>query len=167
MRSFAVVAIVGAAFAFLAGPVLAQRTPDALATSDGKLTVTPVASGLANPWALAFLPDDRMLVTERPGRLRIVGRGSKLSVPVAGLPKIFVRGQGGLHDVIIDRDYTKNRTIYFCYAAPDGSGGQTALARARLADEGTPRLEEVREIFRQEGPASNSNHFGCRIVQTR
>jgi glucose/arabinose dehydrogenase len=167
MRSFAVVAVVGAACAFLAGPVLAQRTPDALATSDGKLTVTPVASGLANPWALAFLPDDRMLVTERPGRLRIVGRGSKLSVPVAGLPKIFVRGQGGLHDVIIDRDYTKNRTIYFCYAAPDGSGGQTALARARLADEGTPRLEEVREIFRQEGPASNSNHFGCRIVQTR
>jgi glucose/arabinose dehydrogenase len=131
------------------------------------LTVETVAGGLANPWAFAFLPDGRMLVTERPGRLRIVARGGNPSPPVAGLPPVFARGQGGLHDVILDRDFTKNGTIYLCFAMPVGGGGQTALARARLVDGSPPRLDDVKVIFQQEGPPSSGNHFGCRIVQAR
>ena len=131
------------------------------------LTVETVASGLAFPWAIAFLPDGRMLVTERAGRLRIVAKGGKLSPPVAGVPQVFARGQGGLHDVIVDRDFAKNNTIYFCFAMPVSGGGQTALARARLVDGNPPRLDDVKVIFQQEGPPSSGNHFGCRIVQAR
>jgi glucose/arabinose dehydrogenase len=127
--------------------------------------VETVARGLSNPWAVAFLPDGRMLVTERPGRLRIVSKEGRASAPVGGVPRVFARGQGGLHDVILDRDYARNNVIYFCFAAPVGGGGQTALARARLVDEGTPRLDDVKTIFQQEGPPSSGNHYGCRIVQ--
>jgi glucose/arabinose dehydrogenase len=134
-------------------------------SSAGDIRVETVAGGLSHPWALAFLPDQRMLVTERPGRMRIVTRDGKLSPSLAGVPKVFARSQGGLHDVALDRGYAQNQTIYVCYAEPVGSGGRTALARARLVDEGTPRLEEVKVIFQQEGPLSSGNHFGCRIVQ--
>ena len=75
-------------------------------------------------------------------------------------------GQGGLLDVVLDRDYAQNQTIYFCYADPVNGGGRTALARARLIDEGAPRLDDVKVIFRQDGPLSRGMHFGCRIVQT-
>ncbi len=131
------------------------------------LTVETVASGLANPWSIAFLPDGRMLVTERPGRLRIVARGGSVSPPLDGVPQVFARGQGGLHDVILDRDFAKNGTIYFCFATPVSGGGQTALARARLITGTPPRLDDVKVIFQQEGPPSSGNHFGCRIVQAR
>jgi len=131
------------------------------------LTVEAVASGLANPWAIAFLPDGRMLVTERAGRLRLVAKGGTLSPPIAGLPEIYARGQGGLHDVIVDRDFAKNGTIYFCFAMPVSGGGQTALARARLVDGNPPRLDGVKVIFQQDGSPSSGNHFGCRIVQAR
>lgn len=133
----------------------------------GNLAVETVASGLANPWAIAFLPDGRMLVTERPGRLRIVAKGGNLSPPLDGVPQVFARGQGGLHDVIIDREFAKNGVIYFCFAMPVSGGAQTALARARLVDGNPPRLDGVKVIFRQEGPPSSGNHFGCRIVQAR
>jgi glucose/arabinose dehydrogenase len=106
-----------------------------------------------------------MLVTERPGRLRIVGKDGKFSRPLAGLPKVFARDQGGLLDVALDRDYGSNQTIYFCFAEPSGRGARTALARARLRDADPPRLDEVRVIFRQQGPLSRGQHFGCRIVQ--
>jgi aldose sugar dehydrogenase len=132
----------------------------------GEFTVETVAKGLDHPWALAFLADGRMLVTERPGRMRIVAKDGKLSPALAGIPKVFAAGQGGLHDVALDRDYGQNHTIYFCYAEPAGAGARTALARARLMDEGTPRLDALEVIFRQEGPLSSGNHFGCRIVQT-
>jgi aldose sugar dehydrogenase len=130
----------------------------------GDVAVETVAKGLDHPWALAFLPDGRMLATERPGRVRIVARDGKLSPALAGVPKVFAASQGGLHDVILDRDFGQNRTIYFCYAEPAGNGARTALARARLMDEGTPRLDAVEVIFRQDGPLSSGNHFGCRIV---
>ena len=137
------------------------------ASAADNLTVETVASGLAYPWAIAFLPDGRMLVTERAGRLRIVAKGGNLSPPVEGVPQVFARGQGGLHDVILDRDFANNNTIYFCFAMPVSGGGQTALARARLVDGNPPRLDGVKVIFQQDGSPSSGNHFGCRIVQAR
>jgi glucose/arabinose dehydrogenase len=135
-------------------------------SSAGDLIVDTAAGGLSYPWSLAFLPDGRMLVTERPGRMRLVTRDGQLSAPLAGVPKVFAQSQGGLLDVALDRDHAQNRTIYFCYAEPVGSGGRTALASARLVEEGRARLDDVSVIFRQEGPLSSGNHFGCRIVQT-
>jgi aldose sugar dehydrogenase len=132
-------------------------------SSAGPIQVETVADGLQHPWGLAFLPDGRMLVTERPGRMRVVTPDGKVSAPVAGMPKVFARGQGGLLDVAVDRGFSRNRIIYFCYAEPSDSGARTTLARARLADE--PYVENLRVIFRQEGPLSTGNHFGCRIVQ--
>ncbi len=142
-------------------------------SSAGNLVVETVARGLDHPWAIAFLPDGRMLVTERPGRMRIVTKDGRLSPALAGVPSVFASGQGGLLDVALDRGYGANQTIYFCYAEPAGGGARTALARARLLlDEGTPdsapriRLDDVKVIFRQEGPLSSGGHFGCRIAQT-
>jgi glucose/arabinose dehydrogenase len=139
--------------------------PQSFRSSAGNLTVETVASGIVNPWALAFLPDGRVLVTERAGRLRIVGKDGTLSPALPGVPQVFARGQGGLHDVVLDRDYAQNNTIYFCFAEPVQGGARTALARARLLDQATPGLDEVQVIFRQEGPLSSGNHFGCRIAQ--
>jgi glucose/arabinose dehydrogenase len=134
-------------------------------SSAGTLSVETIATGLQYPWSLSFLPDGRMLVTERPGRMRIVTQDGRRSPPVAGLPKVFASGQGGLLDVAVDRNFSQNRTIYFCFADPAPAGARTSMARARLVDEATPYLEDVRTIFRQEGPLSSGNHFGCRIVQ--
>ena len=136
-------------------------------SSAGEIAVETVAGGLSHPWALAFLPDGRMLVTERPGRLRIVTRDGKLTAPLAGLPRVSASGQGGLHDVVLDRDFAQNRTIYFCYAEAADGGARTSMARARLVDESPPRLDEVKVIFRQDGPLSSGRHFGCRIAQTQ
>jgi glucose/arabinose dehydrogenase len=98
--------------------------------------------------------------------MRIAARDGKLSPPLAGVPKVMASGQGGLLDVVLDRGHAQNGTIYFCFAEPAGGGGRTTLASARLIDEATPRLDDVKTIFRQEGPLSSGNHFGCRIVQT-
>ncbi len=124
-----------------------------------------VASGLEHPWAIAFLPDGRMLVTERPGRLRIVTRDGTLSPPVAGVPLVNTQKQSGLLDVVLDRDFANNRTIYFCFAEPVDGGGRTALARARFVEETVAKLVDVELIFRQDGPPSTGNHYGCRIAQ--
>jgi glucose/arabinose dehydrogenase len=131
----------------------------------GDITVETVAGGLINPWSLAFLPDGRLLVTERPGRMRIVTRDGKLSPPISGVPQVYASGQGGLHDVVLDRAFAQNQTIYFCFAEPAGSGARTALARGKLVDGAVPRVDDVKVIFHQEGPLSSGNHFGCRIVQ--
>jgi aldose sugar dehydrogenase len=135
-------------------------------SSVGGLAVQTAAKGLDHPWALAFLPDGRMLVTERRGRMRIVGKDGTLSPALTGVPTVFASGQGGLHDVVLDRSFAQNHTIYFCYAEPVEGRARTALARARLIDEGTARIDAVEVIFRQAGPLSSGNHFGCRIVQT-
>ena len=160
MRTMLIAAVAGG---LLATDAAAQTFP----SSAGNLAVQTVARGLVNPWSLAFLPDNRMLVTERPGRLRIVTPDGKLSPPLAGVPGVRASGQGGLHDVVLDRDFIANRTIYFCFAEPASGGGRTAMARARLADGEAPGLEDVKVIFRQEGPLSSGNHYGCRIVQGR
>src|SRR5688572_2817247 len=99
----------------LASPVQAQQV---FKSDLGNIRVETVVSGLSNPWALAFLPDGRMLVTERGGHMRIATREGKLSPPLDGVPKVFSQNQGGLLDVILDREFTTNRTIYFCYSDP-------------------------------------------------
>ena len=133
-------------------------------SSAGELEVQTFASGLVHPWALAFLPDGKMLVTERPGRMRIVSAEGQLSAPLKNVPEVWASGQGGLLDVIADRNFAQNRTIFFCYAERTNGGGRTAVARARLNEAGG-RLDETKVIFRQEGPLSSGNHYGCRIAQ--
>ena len=134
------------------------------ASSAGQLEVQTAASGLVHPWSLAFLPDGRMLVTERPGRMRIVTAEGQLSSPLKGVPEVWASGQGGLLDVIVDKSYAQNNTVYFCFAERTAGGGRTAVARAKLND-ANGRLDDVKIIFRQEGPLSSGNHYGCRIVQ--
>src|ERR1700709_2479611 len=133
-------------------------------SSAGQLEVTTIASGLVNPWSLGFLPDGRMLVTERPGRIRIVTAEGQLSPPLKGVPEVFASGQGGLLDIAIDKSYAQNKTIYFCFAERTSGGGPPAAARAKRND-GNGRLDDLKIIFRQEGPLSSGNHYGCRIVQ--
>lgn len=128
-----------------------------------------IVAGLDHPWALAFLPEGRMLVTERPGRLRVIEADGTLRAPVSGVPDVVAQGQGGLLDVIVDSGFAHNRTIYFCFAQPaadGGAGNSTALARARLSDT-RDRLEDVRVIFSQQPKYASSAHFGCRIVEAR
>ena len=136
----------------------------------GALAASPkvevVASGLQNPWGLAFIGDGRMLVTERPGRMRVVQPDGQVGAPLAGLPAVEAVGQGGLLDVVTDRDFARNRTLYFCYAEPAGqgaSGSSTALASARLSDD-LSRLEAVKVLFSQKPKLVSRAHFGCRIV---
>ena len=133
-------------------------------SSAGQLDVQTFASGLVHPWALAFLSDGKMLVTERPGRMRIVSAEGQLSPPLKNVPEVWASGQGGLLDVIVDKSFAQNRTIFFCYSERTGGGGHTAVARAKL-DDGSGRLDEMKVIFRQEGPPSSGNHHGCRIAQ--
>ena len=125
-----------------------------------------VAGGLEHPWALAFLPDGRFLVTERPGRMRVVNAQGRLSPPLPGVPAVAARGQGGLLDVVLDSAFASNRTLYFCYSEPGQGGNSTAMARARLVADDS-RLEDVRVIFSARPKVSSNMHFGCRIVEAR
>ncbi|MCU0621260.1 MAG: PQQ-dependent sugar dehydrogenase [Gemmatimonadales bacterium] len=131
----------------------------------GSARVTVVASGLDNPWGIAFLPDGRALVTERPGRLRTLGPDGALSAPIAGVPAVAATGQGGLLDVALDPDFATNRTIYLSFSEP-GEGGTagTAVARAVLGSAG---LEQVRVIYRQEPKVKSPGHYGSRLVFAR
>jgi glucose/arabinose dehydrogenase len=130
----------------------------------GALRAEVVAKGLEHPWGLAFIDNGRMLVTERPGRLRLVQPTGEFGAPVTGLPKIDAGGQGGLLDVIVDTRFARNRTIYFCYSEPGTSGNSTALASARLSEDGR-QLEKVKTLFSQRSKVGSSAHFGCRIVE--
>lgn len=125
-----------------------------------------VARGLENPWAVAFIGEGRMLVTERPGRMRVVSANGQLGEPLAGVPPVVAQGQGGLLDVITDRDFARNRTIYFCYAEPaaSGSANSTAMASAVLSADARS-MEQVRVIFSQKPKYASRLHFGCRIAQ--
>jgi glucose/arabinose dehydrogenase len=133
-------------------------------SKQGPIRLVQVARGLEHPWSLAFLPDGRMLVTERPGRLRIVTADGTISQPLTGVPAVFATGQGGLLDVVLAPDFAQSRTIYLSYAEPGDGGAGTAVARARLGDAG---LTEVRVIFRQSPKVSGGAHFGSRIVPAR
>lgn len=123
-----------------------------------------LASGLEHPWGLAFLPDGRFLVTERPGRLRVVAADGRVQPPVRGLPAVAAGGQGGLLDLVLDAGFTHNRRLYFCFSEPAGEGNSTALARATLSPDASA-LQDVKVIFSQLPKVASNLHFGCRIVQ--
>ena len=163
-----VTASLTAAIVLLASLVIATGTRGqsaSFASSAGQLDVETIAGGLNHPWGMAFLPDGRILVTERPGRMRIATRDGQLSPPLGGVPDVWASGQGGLLDVATDTSFAENRTIYFCYAERTSGGGRTAVARAKLIDANPSRLDDVKVIFRQDGPLSSGNHYGCRIAQ--
>jgi len=127
-----------------------------------------VARDLVHPWGLAFLPGGRFLVTERPGRLRVVDAQGQMGPPVTGVPAVAAQGQGGLLDVVIDSDFAQNRTVYLCYSEPDALSARTnstGLASGRLSADGT-RLDQVRVLFSQRPKVASSAHFGCRIVES-
>lgn len=128
------------------------------------IRVDTVASGLAHPWSLAFLPDGRMLVTERPGRMRIVSSTGEVSAPLKGLPAVAARGQGGLLDVVLAPDFEKSQELFWSYAEPRTNGSGTSVARGRLVGES---LENVKVIFRQTPAVESSGHFGSRLVFAR
>jgi glucose/arabinose dehydrogenase len=154
--------------AVLAAPSQAQETGAAMASAKVNFTVATMATGLENPWSLAFMPDGRKLITERPGRLRILDQNGKLSPPVAGLPEVAAFGQGGMLDVVLAPDYATSRRIYFSYAEPRGAVNGTAVAHGRLvADKGAARLEDVTVIFRMEPGRGGGFHFGARIAFAR
>ncbi len=142
---------------------LATPSPQPQSTA-GVVTVETVARGLVNPWALAFLPDGRILVTERPGRLRIVGVDGTLSPPVTGVPEVYASGQGGLLDVALDPAFETTRVIYLSYAEAGEGGAGTAVARGTL--EGNA-LTGVQVIYRQRPKVRGSGHFGSRLVFAR
>ncbi len=151
--------------AVLAASGVAQAADPIISSSAGSLTIQTVASGLVNPWSLAFLPDGRMLVTERPGRMRIVAHNGQLSPALGNVPKVYAQSQAGLMDVLLARDFDRTHTIFVCYAEPADGGGRIAVLRARLIEDETPRLEAASVIFRQQGPVSRGLNIGCRMVQ--
>jgi aldose sugar dehydrogenase len=139
----------------------APRSPTP-APVDAPFRVVTVARGLEHPWGFAFLPDGSLLVTERPGRLRIVARDGRLSAPLQGVPAVFARGQGGLLDVTLHPRFADSRLVFLSYAepGPQGTAG-TAVARGRLGETG---LDDVRVIYRQEPKVTATLHFGSRLV---
>ena len=146
-------------------PASAEQTR-APAAERTAVKVETFASGLEHPWGLQFLPDGRLLVTERPGRMRLVSRDGAMSPPIDGVPKVSAVGQGGLLDVALAPDFARTREVYFSYAEPrDGSTNGTSLARAKLdlTDTGG-RLSDVTVIFRQQPSYASNHHFGSRIV---
>ncbi|NDP39535.1 MAG: PQQ-dependent sugar dehydrogenase [Rhodoferax sp.] len=137
-------------------------------TPVGAQTMRPevVASELQNPWAVAFLPEGRFLVTERPGRMRVIEANGKVGAALVGMPTVAAGGQGGLLDLLLDADFARNRTLFFCFSEPGQTGNSTALARASLSDDRT-RLEDVKLIFSQKPKVASSAHFGCRVVESQ
>ncbi|HVH44290.1 MAG TPA: PQQ-dependent sugar dehydrogenase [Labilithrix sp.] len=145
-------------------PAFEGQTRAPYRTAGVAFDVRVLANELEHPWALAFLPDGRMLVTERPGRMRIIGSDGTRSGPLAGVPRVYVRDQGGLLDVTLSPSFAQDGLIYFAYSEPRPDGNGTALARARLVLEGTPRLDDVQVIWRMTPTLDSTKHFGARIV---
>ena len=128
--------------------------------------VVTVVEGLQNPWSVAFLPGGKMLITERPGRLRVLGTDGKLSAPVTGLPAVFARGQGGLLDVTLDPAFAKNNLIYWSFSEPrENNENNTAVARGKFVDDPVaPRVDDVQVIYHQRPSMNSPLHFGSRLV---
>ena len=149
----------------LLSPAAAQNSPALVQSEKQRLKVLTLSTGLAHPWSMAFLPDGRMLVTEREGRLRLLGSDFKLHPrPVEGLPEVVARGQGGLFDVVLHPDHARNGWIYWAYNAPGPGGWGTALARGQLQGH---RMTNVQVLFSMVPKTRSSHHFGGRIVFDR
>ncbi|WP_294610557.1 PQQ-dependent sugar dehydrogenase [uncultured Roseovarius sp.] len=154
-------------FRFAAGLLtllLTLAPAHALDSSAGKLVVTPMVQDLDQPWAIGFLPDGGVLVTERGGRLLLIAPEGRQSLK--GLPKLATRGQGGLLDVLVPRDFAQSRELYFTYAKPQQGGEGTAIGRARLTP-GADRLTGWTVIFELTPGSSGGRHFGSRLVEGR
>ena len=145
-----------------AGQLAAAERLGTYATDKQRFHLVKVTEGLEHPWGLAFLPDGRMLVTERPGRLRIVADGWLVPEPVAGVPEVWNDGQGGLLDVALHPGFAENGLVYLSYSSPDDDDdAATAVARGRLVGD---RLEDVEEIYVALPRDDNGRHFGSRLV---
>lgn len=161
MRILTKTGAVAALLTIATAPAIAA---DTYATKKVDIRVETVADGLEHPWGVETLPDGAFLVTERPGRMRIVENGT-LSAPLDGLPEIAVGGQGGLLDIALANDFDQSGTIYFTFSEPGRGGAGTALARAKLArDGGAARLEDVDVIFSMDRKTRRGQHFGSRIA---
>ena len=141
--------------------------------TDVVFDVVTVAEGLNKPWGFAFLPGGKFLVTEKgteatPAALRIVDAKGTLSPPVAGLPKVDARGQGGLLDVALGPRFAQDGLVYWCFSDPAENGmNHTAVARGKLVDGAEPRLDDVQTIYRQSPSLNSRMHYGCRLVWSR
>jgi aldose sugar dehydrogenase len=159
-RRFGTTSVLAAAFV-LAGALPGCTEDKTVETKEATLKVETVASKLQNPWGLAFLPDGRMLVTEKPGKLRIVTKDGTKSEPLKGVPEVAAGGQGGLLDVALDPKFAENSLVYLSYSEPGEGGAGTSVARGKLGADG---LENVDVIFRQKPKISGGNHFGSRLA---
>lgn len=142
------------------------KLPGVTSAASG-VAVETFASGLENPWGMAFLPDGRMLVTEKPGRLRIISQTGKVSKPVKGIPGVYSDGQGGLLDVALDPEFKSNKRIYLSFAEPaenDAEKNSTAVLRAELKG---GSLANQKVIWRQEIKTESFGHFGSRLIFDR
>jgi aldose sugar dehydrogenase len=135
---------------FACGPVVARD-----------YRIETVAKGLEHPWSIAFLPDGRMLVTERAGRLRVIADGRLQDAPVRGVPEAYVRSQGGLFEVALDPDYQDNGWIYLSLAHGTAGANSTRVVRARLADDG---LQDLQVLFTADPPRNTAAHYGGRMA---
>ena len=149
--------------AFLAASAAAGQKPPVQKSALHDYRVVTVAESLINPWSMAFLPNGDMLVTERPGRLRIVRKGKLLPDPVSGLPRLRTGGQGGLLEIAVHPQFASNKLVYFSYAKPnaDSTQGTTAVARAKFEND---RLNDVQEIFEAKVWSAGKGHHGSRIA---
>ncbi len=144
-------------------PAFSGQTRAPSVRTEAAMAHTVVASGLEEPWGLALLPDGRWLVTERPGRLRIITAAGAVGEPIAGLPAVDSQGQGGLLDVVIGPGFGEDRLIYWSYAEPRDGGNGTAVARGRLSDDGA-RVEGVQVIFRAMPTYDGRLHYGSSLA---
>ena len=148
-------------------PAFVGQTRAPLQAAGVAYIVETLTGGLDHPWGLAFLPDGSKLVTERAGRLRLVSKAGVLSPPVAGLPAVDARGQGGLLDVATDPDFARNGLFYWSYAEAGDGGNGTSVARGKLVAGAEPRVEAVQVIWRQTPKLDSALHFGGRLVFAR
>ena len=149
-------------------PAFPEQTDAPAEPTDVSFEVLTVAAGLQHPWGMDFLPDGRILVTERDGRLRVVSPGGNLSAPVEGLPAVDDRGQGGLLDVALHPEFASNQLIYWSFSEPQGRGQNgTSVARGRFVDGAAPRVDGAEVIFRQAPTLDSGLHFGSRLVWSR
>ncbi len=149
-------------------PAFENQTRAPLTKANVAFKVVEVAKDLDEPFGMAFLADGRVLVTERPGRLRIVQRNGALSPAVAGTPRVTFAGQGGMLDVALDPAFATNGLVYLSYSEPQADGtSNTAVARGRLVEGPAPKLEGVQVIYRQAPSIDSRGHFGSRLVFAR